>query len=271
MRFPTPADGLELEFDEDFRGAAVDPARWVPYYLPHWSSRERTAARLGRHQDRLALHIVANQPAWAPEWDGELRASVLQTGLYAGPLGSGAGQLHFRPDLVVREEQENRRTYTPHHGYVELRCRALADPSVLVALWLMGVEEQPDQCGEICVAEIFGTDVEPASAKVGMGIKAFADPLLAEEFSADEYPIDATDFHTYAASWTPDGVGFFLDGRPVKTTTQSPTYPMQLMLAIYEFPDRIDPGAVAPTTAAYPKPFVVDFVRGYGRPKADEP
>ncbi len=89
----------------------------MPYYLPHWSSRERTAARRRPARGRLALHIVEDQPPWCPEWDGELRASVLQTGLYAGPLGSGEGQLHFRDDLVVREEQDNRRTYLPHHGY----------------------------------------------------------------------------------------------------------------------------------------------------------
>jgi hypothetical protein len=179
--------------------------------------------------------------------------------LYAGPLGSSRGQLRFRPDLVVREEQETRRTYPPHYGHVELRCRALADPAVMVALWMCGVEERPEECGEICIAEIFGTDVAASSAKVGMGIKPFADPLLHEEFAADEYPIDATEFHTYAAAWTPNGIDFLLDGEVVKSTTQSPNYPMQLMLAIYEFPERIDPAR----TAAYPKPFIVDRVRGY--------
>ncbi len=147
--------GLTLEFDEDFRAAELNLARWVPYYLPHWSSRERTRARVGRHEDRLALHIVEDQPPWCPEWDGDLRASVLQTGLYAGPLGSGEGQLHFRPDLQVRQEQEPQRTYIPHHGYVELRAKAIADPAVMVALWMCGVEERPEDCGEICIAEIF--------------------------------------------------------------------------------------------------------------------
>ncbi len=92
-----------------------------------------------------------------------------------------------------------------------------------------------------------------------MGIKAFRDPRLHEEFAADEHPIDATQFHTYAASWTAEGVEFLLDGQVVKRSAQSPAYPMQLMLAIYEFPDRI-----GPASAAYPKPFVVDRVRGYG-------
>jgi hypothetical protein len=258
----------ELEFDEDFLGAEVDQDRWIPYYLPHWSSRERTAARVGRHDGRLALHIVQDQPPWCPEWDGDLRASVLQTGLYAGPLGSGEGQLHFRDDLVVREEQESRRTYTPQYGRVELTARAVPDPAVLVALWLCGVEERPEECGEICIAEIFGSDVGPDRARIGMGIKAFHDSRLIEEFSADEYPIDATDVHTYAADWTPDGVDFLLDGQVVKSTTQSPAYPMQLMLAIYEFPEPVAFPDRAPLVdgasgAAYPKAFVVDRVRGY--------
>jgi Glycosyl hydrolases family 16 len=253
--------GRQLEFDEDFRGDGIDTERWVPYYLPHWSSRDRTAARYGRHEGRWALQIEADQPAWCPEWDGDLRASVVQTGLSAGPLGSDRGQLHFRDDLVVREEQETRRTYTPYQGYVELRAKAVADPGVMVALWLMGVEERPEECGEICVAEIFGADLTATTAKVGMGIHPFADPTLREEFSAEQYPIDATQFHTYAVRWTSDGVDFLLDGEVVKKTTQSPLYPMQLMLGIYEFPDRLD--RVRATAAAYPKPFVVDHVRGY--------
>jgi hypothetical protein len=252
-----PLLGLEPEFDEDFRGETLDTERWVPYYLPHWSSRERTTARLGRYDGRLSLHIVENQPAWCPEWDGDLRASVIQTGLYAGPLGSSLGQLRFRPDLVVREEQVTRRTYTPQYGYVELRCRAIADPAVMVALWMCGVEERADECGEICIAEIFGTDVGATRASVGMGIKPFADPRLHEEFAADEYPITATEFHTYAADWSPAGIDFLLDGEVVKSTTQSPDYPMQLMLAVYEFPERVDPAL------AYPKPFIVDRVRGF--------
>jgi hypothetical protein len=43
----------------------------------------------------------------------------------------------------------------------------------------------------------------------------------------------------------------------VKTVEQSPAYPMQLMLNIYEFP------AEAAEGGSYPKEFVVDYVRGY--------
>jgi beta-glucanase (GH16 family) len=41
--------------------------------------------------------------------------------------------------------------------------------------------------------------------------------------------------HDYAALWTPQGVTFYIDGQPKKHTEQSPQYPMQLMLTIYDF------------------------------------
>jgi len=46
----------------------------------------------------------------------------------------------------------------------------------------------------------------------------------------------------------------------VKTVDQSPHYPMQLMLGIYEFPP--EEGREM-GTSSYPKAFVVDYVRGY--------
>jgi hypothetical protein len=52
---------------------------------------------------------------------------------------------------------------------------------------------------------------------------------------------------------------FFVDGEQVKTVGQSPSYPMQLMLGIYEFP----PAEGDERTGRYPKEFVVDYVRGY--------
>ena len=54
-------------------------------------------------------------------------------------------------------------------------------------------------------------------------------------------------------------MAFSVDGERVKTVEQSPSYPMQLMLGLYEFPDD------RTTAGPYPKEFVVDYVRGYRR------
>jgi hypothetical protein len=245
----------ELEFEDTFDSPELDPSRWLPYYLPHWSSREVTATRYDVGGGSLRLRIDEGQPPWCPEFDGDVVASLLQTGLFAGPVGSGIGQLHFRDDLVVREEQRNVRLYTPTYALIELRCKAIADPRNMVALWLMGYEDEPERSGEILVCEIFGRDLEPDSALVGMGLRPFGDPGLTDEFSAEPVAIDATEFHTYAVEWTPDGVEFTVDDQLIKTSRQSPDYPMQLMLGVYEF----EPGG------SYPKLFEVDYVRGYRR------
>jgi hypothetical protein len=253
------ADGYELEFADDFAGDELDRSRWLPFYLPQWSSREGAAARYALVDGQLHLLIEAGQPPWCPELDGPTRVSSLQTGLFAGPVGSAIGQHRFDPRAVVREAQENVRLYTPHYGIVALRAAFPADPRCMAALWMIGHEDAPEHSGELCICEIFGRNVEPGSAAIGMGIHPFGDPALSDDFAQVRLPIDVTEFHEYAAEWTPAGVTFFVDGEPVRTVDQSPDYPMQLMLGLYAF------GDPDPEDDAEPKRFVVEWVRGYGR------
>lgn len=255
----------ELEFEDTFEREALDLDRWLPYYLPHWSSRERSAARYELGGGVLQLLIEADQQPWCPELDGETRVSSLQTGVFAGPVGSEIGQHRFNPNAVVRETQPNLRLYTPQYGRIELRAKASDDPRAMVALWMIGYEDEPDRSAEICVCEIFGRDVGRDRAEVGLGMHPFGDPRIVDDFSRETIPIDARDFHVYAAEWTPDHVAFFVDGELVKTVHQSPAYPMQLMLGIYEVP----PAEGEEPTAQYPKAFVVDYVRGYRHRAAD--
>lgn len=250
---------MELEFEDTFQGDELDRSRWLPYYLPHWSSREQAAARYRLGDGCLRLLIEDGQEPWCPEFDGDVRVSSLQTGAFAGPLGSGVGQHRFNPEAVVREEQENVRLYTPRYGVVELRCKAIADPRNMVALWMIGYEDEPDRSAEICVCEIFGSEVGLDEALVGVGVHPFGDAAITDDFSKVQVAIDAREFHTYAAQWTPEGVRFLVDGEQVKAVEQSPGYPMQLMLSVYEFPG--EDGAAA--AGSYPKEFVVDRVRGY--------
>jgi beta-glucanase (GH16 family) len=107
--------------------------------------------------------------------------------------------------------------------------------------------------------------VDPVS-KAG-GLHPFGDPTIVDEFAAEVIAIDAREFHIYAAEWTPEYVAFFVDHQLVKTVEQSPRYPMQFMLGIYEFPDT---GQSSPPTHPYPKQFIIDYFRGY-RPSASQP
>jgi len=255
---PVGKAGYRLAFEDRFVGDVLDESRWLPYYLPHWSSREDSAARYRVGNGILRLLIEADQRPWCPELDGQVRVSSLQTGLFAGPVGSRVGQHRFSPDAVVRQSQHNTRFCTPHYGFFELRAQATDDPRCMVALWMIGYEDEPSRSAEICICEIFGRSVRPESAAVGMGVHPFGDPSIVDEFSVETLPIDAREFHVYAAEWMPDHVAFFVDHRLIKTVQQSPGYPMQVMLGIYEFPaDDADPAG------AYPKQFTVDYFRGY--------
>jgi hypothetical protein len=248
---------FELEFEDTFEGAELAGDRWLPAYLPHWSSQARAAARYELRDGLLRLRIDAGQEPWCPEFDGEVRVSSLQTGEYAGPMGTAIGQHRFNPAAVVREAQRELRLYTPHYGRIELRARFGDDRYAMAALWLIGFEDEPERSAEICVCEIFGRDVDADRAVIGMGVHPFGDPRIVDDFSKVAVPIDVREFHVYAAEWTPTEVTFFVDGDRVMTVQQSPAYPMQLMLSLYDFPEG---GADA---GVYPKEWVVDYIRGY--------
>ncbi|MET7281805.1 glycoside hydrolase family 16 protein [Kribbella sp. NPDC005582] len=87
--------------------------------------------------------------------------------------------------------------------------------------------------------EVFGDAVVPGeSAAVGMGLHSFRDPSVSEDFEAVRLPIDIREFHTYSVEWSDGVAAFSVDGSIIRRCTGAPTYPMQLMLAVFDFPDR---------------------------------
>ena len=187
--------------------------------------------------------------------------SGIQSGNFSGPVGSTTGQQPYRDGLTVREEQQAFWGWTPERAYIEMRARGVVKPRSMVAFWLVGLEDQPQRSAEICVAEIFGDAVLAGeSAAVGMGLHAFRDPAAQEDFEAVRLPIDVADFHTYAVDWTADKADFLVDGVKVRTCPRPPGYPMQLMLAVFDFPEKSDG-----TDTDHIPAFIVDHVREYQR------
>src|SRR5690606_11652189 len=138
-----------LEFHDEFDGPDIDPEKWLPFYLPHWSSRAQSAPRYTLQDSCLVLQITRDQQPWCPEFDGFVRCSSIQSGAFSGPVGSKLGQHRFNDRLTVREAQANVRKYTPQYGYFELRARGLATSANHVSLWMIGYEDVPEHSGEI--------------------------------------------------------------------------------------------------------------------------
>lgn len=244
-----------MTFFDDFDAPTLDTSRWLPVYLPQWSSVEATQPRFRIEGSELILTIEADQEPWSPEFNGPVRVSNLQTGVWSGALGSDRGQHRFTPALRVREVQTPRQTYLPHYGRVALRCRCHLGPSHVAALWMIGFEDEPHRSGEICVFELKGSNIAAGSAVVGTGVHPFGDPQLVEDFHEDQFDLEVTQWHTWAVEWTADTVTFLVDGQVFRTLNQSPNYPMQLMLNLYDL-------APANPDSAFVPEFRVDWVRG---------
>lgn len=223
------------DVDERFSGA-LDRERWWPYYLPHWASRATTSARWRTGAEGLELRIDEDTEPWAPDIDGEVRVSHLQTGQRSGPEGSSIGQHRFRDGLVVREAQPDAGLWIVQYGVIEVRLAAVRDARAMVAFWPIGIEDAPEHSGEICVCEIFGNDLDADGGWVTVGVKAQHDPNLRDDVEKIRVDGDLTAPHDYAVEWSPDRIRFFIDGRWVKTVGQSPAYPVQLMLDVYDLP-----------------------------------
>lgn len=250
--------GQRDTLDETFTEGGLDPEVWVPYYLPHWSSRAESAATLQVHDGTLHLSIPPDQRLWCPDrHPTPLRVSCVQTGNFSGPVGSTTGPQPFTEGLTVLEEQPTLWGYTPRYGRVEVRMRAVVSARSMFAFWLAGVEDAPGRAGEICVAEVFGRTVTRDSAEVGIGVKKLGDPDLVQEFGTENVAVDVTGFHTYAVDWRPDGLVFSVDDEVVRRSAQSLHYPAQLMIGLFDFPDE-----AAPDDHTVPELWVTR-VRGY--------
>ena len=243
-------------FADDFDRPALDTDVWLPHYLPHWSSRSASAATFDMARSELRLTIPVGQALWCPEeHHPPLRVSGVQSGVFSGEAGSTVGQQPFREGLVVREAQPARWGWTPRYARVEVRARMELSPRSMASVWLAGIEDRPERSGEICVFEVFGDALDDDGAAVGVGTKPFRDPALTGDFRAPRLAIDVRDPHVYTADWRPGRVDFLVDGRRVRSVEEAPAYPVQVMIAVFDFPEKPGPRDHVPMLA-------VDSVRG---------
>ncbi len=246
---------MRLVFSENFADDILNRKLWSPYYLPHWAHTQLTEAHYSISNGVLSLYVDQNQLPWCPEFDGDIRVSALQTGQFSGPIGSRQGQHRFKPELIVRQHVPLQRLYTPTYGRIEIRARASIGPRDLVSAYLIGLEEDPLESGEITVFEIFGDKCFGETACIGRGIKRINDQRLETEFLDGELPLNVAEWHEFALDWQPSGISIQIDGATVFSSRQAPNYPMQLMITCYQL------GLARPSEAA--PSLDLDYVKGY--------
>lgn len=244
------------DVEDDF----TDPPRkdlWVAHYLPHWTTPDRSGARYEVSIQGLCLRIDDDQPDWRPE-DAPLRVSNLQTGTFAGEVGSTRGTHRHRPDgLVVRTPTPARLLWTPTAGRVDVTVSASNDPGCMLAAWLVGTEHlDPQDAGEICVFEIDASAVGPTT-RARCGIKAHGDPRLRTDMAEVEINLDASRPHTWSVIWGDGETTIGCEGVVLRHFPQAPGYPLFLMLDLFE---------IGPPGGHYPKTATLHHLRGWDGP-----
>lgn len=246
---PAPPDRAP-DLDDDF-AAGVSSDHWVPHYLPHWTTPERSAARLRRVARGIELRIEEDQADWRPE-DAPLRVSNLQSGVFSGPLGSAIGTHRHRDGVTVRTPTGTRILCAPTAGRVEVEVSASRDVGCMTAAWLIGTEHRgAADAGEICLFEIDAEAIGPES-RARAGLKAHGDARLTPDMAEIRVPVDAGARHTWTAIWGDGETIIGCEGVVVRALPQAPDYPVFLMLDLFE---------VAAPAGAYPKTAVFHRVR----------
>lgn len=242
-----------LILNDNFDENDLNTDYWIPTYLPQWSSRKKTIPSYKINNSVLTLYISDTQKPWCPEWNDNVRVSNLQTGVFSGEIGSHIGQHHFTEGLTVREAQPKELKITPYYGYIEFKARCNISDENVAALWLIGIEDAPGRSAEICLFELKGWNITNESAVIGYGVHPFSDINIKDEFYEQRFSIDVKDWNTYSLKWEKDKITFYINGKEINVIHQSPDYPMQLMLNLYDLQNKKNENNV----------FEIDYVKVY--------
>lgn len=247
---PTPSE--VPDFDDEFLHG-VSAQRWVPRYLPHWTTPDRSEARYRLVPEGVQLRVEADQLDWRVE-DAPLRVSNLQTGTYSGAVGSDRGTHRHRDDLRVRTETPQELLFAPSRGRVEVTVSASRDEGCMLAAWLIGTEHlSPEDSGEVCIFEIDASAISSFTT-ARSGIKAHHDPRMLTDMADVAIPFDATLPHTWTALWNEREVIIGCEGVVVRRLAGVPNYPMFLMIDLFE---------IGSPSGAYPKSATIHRVRAW--------
>ena len=236
---------------DDFNDEQMNSDYWFEFYLPQWSSRELSAPHYIIEDSILKLYIANDQKPWCTEWNGNVKVSNLQTGVFSGPLNSTIGQHHFTEGLVVREVQEKEIKIALCYGTVEFKAKCSLSKENVAALWLIGIEENTEESAEICLFELKGSNVRKDKSVIGYGVHPFGDTSLKDCFYEEEFPIKVEEWNVYALDWYTEGIDFYFNDIFVRRITEIPRYQMQIMLNLYNLGNKNNEQSV----------FEIDYVK----------
>ncbi len=259
-------EGYVLDFSTEFNDSDLETEYWLPQYLPHCTANTAgSSARYKVENGYLNLYITKDSPDYFGGQPGSADPDNL---LWIANGIQTWEKNHLHPGGAQQMEVQPFEGYATQYGYFEIRMKMpVSGGGGYASWWLVGAQDDalPDgtmsvQNGEIDVLETFFDSPGVFEPKV----HAWDDPDLNEwsdRIELDGDPRDyVNEFHTYAFDWRPEGITFYVDGKKVAKTRQSPQYRMGMILSMYinsDFSGWDEPENV------YPIEWLIDYVRVY--------
>ncbi|MFD3533796.1 family 16 glycosylhydrolase [Streptomyces sp. NPDC058664] len=251
---PNPAtkSGYTLDFQEEFDGTSLDTGKWLPSYLPHWTSTPQNAkARYTIADGVLTERLDADTPAWNSRYDGTVKISSIQSYNkdWWHKFNSSMPNDHHEPDFDG---------YSTKYGYFEIRAKmSNVGGGGHQAFWLVGTEDTSSASAnsEIDFVETFFS--KPNNWRIAA--YGWGDPdFLSSWYSSDTAVPSGSptsEYHVYGMDWTPTQLKFSYDGQLYKIVNDAPNMAMGMILGIYT-----DAGSGVHNDV-WPKTWNVDYIR----------
>ncbi|GKX30199.1 hypothetical protein SH1V18_26790 [Vallitalea longa] len=247
---PIIKDGWILDYNDEFNEQNLDTDHWLPYYLPHWTTKELSATDYTFRENALVLRIDEDYPAWNPTYDGDVKCSSIQS--------FEKDNIHqFNKSMPLDHHESIFDGYTTKYGYFEIRAKLPGGSGGHVAWWMIGCEDESYQKAEVDIVE------NPFSYTTNsfINIHPHDDATIKSETFRSSIGYDlANTWHVYGFEWDPSGMKFYIDNKLVGNTNQSVGYRMMTFLGIYR-----DCGWDGVNDGVYPKEFLIDYFRVYKR------
>ncbi|MET7760328.1 glycoside hydrolase family 16 protein [Streptomyces sp. NPDC005389] len=249
---PTTKSGYTLDFQEEFDGGTLDTNKWLPSYLPHWTSTpENAKARYTIADGVLTERLDADTPAWNAQYDGTVKISSIQTYNkdWWHKFNESMPNDHHEPDF---------NGYSTKYGYFEIRAKnSNVGGGGHQAFWMVGTEDttSANANSEIDMIETFFS--KPDNWRIaGYG---WGDPDFLSSWYLSDTSVPSgsptSEYHVYGMEWTPTDLKFYYDNQLYKTINDAPNSPMGMILGLYT-----DAGS-GEHNNVWPKTWNVDYVR----------
>jgi beta-glucanase (GH16 family) len=237
-----------LTFSDEFNGVSLDTATWLTRYW--WGGRSLASNGELQYFADASTALVQAHPA-------------------ANPFSVSDGHLTVtaRPsaDILLSDGQpyvsgmiNSYGSFSQMYGYFEIRAQLPAGQGLWPAFWLLPADGSWPP--EIDVMEMLGNDTSTYYGSVHWGTSAEHQYVTNTIQSSVDL---SADFHTYGMSWSPDSIGWYLDGALVSRWDNPPEQFDQPMYLLAGLMVGGHWGGAPDATTMFPADYAIDYIRAY--------